>query len=108
MKRRLVAWSAWCVGLMLVGAVGMRWAHQADGAGPATGPTTGSASGASTNSIGMKMVHIPHGEFMDGSADSEARRSGDERRHKVIISKDFFMSATPVTEAQWTAVMEKN
>ena len=44
-----------------------------------------------------------------GSPDDENGRYSDEGpQHKVEISKDFWMGVTPVTQAQWYALMGKN
>ena len=40
-----------------------------------------------TNSIGMKLVQIPSGEFVMGSPRNEAEREVRERQHKVVISR---------------------
>ena len=72
-----------------------------------------------TNSIGQKFVLIPAGSFMMGSKfspEETTRRFGieldkyiDEHpRHKVTISKSFYMQTTEVTQAQWKAVMGNN
>ena len=60
-----------------------------------------------TNSIGMKLVLIPKGTFLMGSPPSE-RGSEDERQHKVTITKDYYLSAFEVTQAQYEKVMGKN
>lgn len=48
-------------------------------------------------SINYKMVHIPPGTFMMGSPDSEKGQDSDEERHKVILTKGFYMGVTEVT-----------
>ncbi len=59
-----------------------------------------------TNSIGMKLVLIPPGEFMMGSADSDKKADDDEKpQHRVTISRPFYMGETEVTQGQWKAVM---
>jgi formylglycine-generating enzyme required for sulfatase activity len=59
-----------------------------------------------TNSVGMKLVLIPAGEFLMGSPETEKKRSADEGpQHKVRITKSFYMGTTEVTQAQWRAVM---
>ena len=59
-----------------------------------------------TNSIGMKLVVIPPGEFMMGSPEDEADRSVNEGpQHKVRITKPFYMGVTEVTQGQWVSVM---
>jgi formylglycine-generating enzyme required for sulfatase activity len=54
------------------------------------------------NSIGMKMVLIPPGEFMMGSPDSDELAYGNEKpQHKVRITKPFEMAAHEVTVGQF-------
>ena len=61
-----------------------------------------------TNTIGMKLAHIPAGEFVMGSPVSENGRRDDETLHKVKLTKAFYMQTTPVTQAQWMVVMGNN
>ena len=72
-----------------------------------------------TNSIGMKLVYIPPGEFMMGSrntAQEIARRAGSKKsdftdeypQHQIKITNGFFMGSTEVTQAQYVAIMGKN
>ena len=58
-----------------------------------------------TNSIGMKFILIPSGEVWMGSKETETGRDDDETRHRVSITRSFYMQATEVTQAQWKAVM---
>jgi len=59
--------------------------------------------------VKLKMVWIPHGEFMMGSPDSDRDRNDDEGpQHRVRITKDFWMGKYVVTQAQWQAVMGNN
>jgi formylglycine-generating enzyme required for sulfatase activity len=58
-----------------------------------------------TNSIGMKLVYIPAGDFMMGCNDGN---SNEKPVHKVTISKDFYMGVTEVTQAQYKALMGTN
>jgi len=69
-----------------------------------------------TNSIGMKLVYIPSGEFMMGSGSSAAQLAreydiqeevfADEfPHHKVHISEGFWMGQTEVTQGQYESVM---
>jgi formylglycine-generating enzyme len=59
-----------------------------------------------TNSIGMKLVLIPAGEFMMGSPETEKERDANEGpQHKVKITKTFYMAATEVTQGQFKTVM---
>jgi formylglycine-generating enzyme required for sulfatase activity len=56
----------------------------------------------------MRLVEIPAGRFLMGSPESEADRWDDETQHEVTISKAFWLGQTPVTQAQWQAVMGSN
>ena len=69
-----------------------------------------------TNSIGIKLVYIPAGEFMMGSSRSAAElaREYDTKeeyfanelpQHTVRISRGFWMGQTEVTQSQWQAIM---
>jgi len=62
-----------------------------------------------TNSIGMKLKLIPAGEFAMGSPDSDRYVHRDERpRHRVRITKPFYLGATEVTQEQYEKVMGEN
>ena len=61
-----------------------------------------------TNSLGMKFVWIPPGNFMMGSPGGEKERSKNEILHKVTLSKGFYMGVYPVTQEEWQAVMGDN
>jgi formylglycine-generating enzyme len=58
-----------------------------------------------TNSIGMKLVFIPAGDFMMGSPTTESGRYEEELQHRVTLSTGFYIGATEVNQAQWLAVM---
>ncbi len=58
-----------------------------------------------TNSIGMKFVSIPAGEFQMGSPTTEPNRASDETQHRVRITKPFYLATTEVTQRQWRTVM---
>jgi formylglycine-generating enzyme required for sulfatase activity len=53
----------------------------------------------------MKLAHIPPGEFVMGSPETEAGRVGHETQHKVILTRGFYIGINTVTQAQWKAVM---
>ena len=55
-----------------------------------------------------KFILIKPGTFMMGSPSNEPERNDDELRHKVTISKSFYLQATEVTQGQWKAVMGDN
>jgi formylglycine-generating enzyme required for sulfatase activity len=56
----------------------------------------------------FEFVLIQPGTFMMGSPENEQGRCDDEVLHKVTITKPFYMQTTPVTQAQWQAVMGSN
>jgi formylglycine-generating enzyme required for sulfatase activity len=65
--------------------------------------------GVGTNSIGMKLVWIPPGEFDMGSPPAEPERNNDEGPiHHAKISKGFWMGQTEVTQTQYVAIMGTN
>ena len=57
------------------------------------------------NSIGMKLTHIPAGEFMMGSSDGN---DYEKPVHKVTINKPFYLGTYPVTQREWKAVIGNN
>ena len=58
-------------------------------------------------SIGMKFTLIPAGEFMMGSDDSDPGASDDEKpRHRVQITRPFYLGTTPVTVGQFRRFVE--
>jgi len=61
-----------------------------------------------TNSIGVTFVLIPAGSFIMGSPLSEQNRFNDETKHRVTLTKPFYMQTTQVTQGQWKAVMESD
>ncbi len=62
-----------------------------------------------TNTIGMKFVLIQPGSFMMGSPSGERHRNRDEGpRHRVVISRPFYLQTTEVTQAQYRAIMRSN
>jgi hypothetical protein len=55
---------------------------------------------------GIKLVPIPAGRFIMGSPADEAHRARNEGPQTMVtLTKNFFLGATPVTQAQWAAVM---
>ena len=69
-------------------------------ASPAPG-SSGSGETITVPSIGYKMVYIEPGTFMMGSPSDEPGRHSDETRHRVTLTKGFYMGATEVTVGQW-------
>ncbi len=52
----------------------------------------------------IKMMAIPQGEFWMGSLESEKDRYYDESPQHLVKVPSFFMSQTPITQAQWKAI----
>ncbi len=62
-----------------------------------------------TNSIGIKMVLIPAGEFLMGSPDSDEDADTREKpQHRVKITRPFYLGVSPVTQEEYERVMGKN
>jgi sulfatase modifying factor 1 len=61
-----------------------------------------------TNSVGMKFVWIPPGNFMMGSPKEEKGRYNSEAQHEVTLTKGFYMGVFTVTQEQWLTVMGNN
>ena len=62
-----------------------------------------------TNSIGMKFVLIPPGEFMMGMPEDETGRTACEGpQHRARITKPFYMGAYAVTQEEYERVMGGN
>lgn len=85
----------------------------AAGGGPLTGGGPGASGAAGVrlvkNSIGMTFVRIQAGSFRMGSPDSEqGHRDQESPLHEVKITKPFYMSVVPVTQAHYEAVKGKN
>ncbi len=59
------------------------------------------------NAIGMRFVLIPPGTFWMGSPEGEG--DDDERpRHRVTLTRAFWLGVHPVTQSQYKAVARKN
>ena len=62
-----------------------------------------------TNSIGMRFRLIPAGEFWMGAVPGDDEAYDDERsRHRVEITKPFYLGVYEVTQEQWQRVMGSN
>jgi formylglycine-generating enzyme required for sulfatase activity len=80
-----------------------------EGHGSLSASGTTDPPGTITNSIGMKLVPIPAGEFLMGSPDSDPDAYDDEKpQHRVRITRPFFLGACPVTQAEYEQVMGAN
>ena len=58
--------------------------------------------------VKLAMVKVKAGNFWMGSPEDEGERHSDENRHRVTLSKDFYIAKTEVTQAQWKTVMGNN
>jgi formylglycine-generating enzyme required for sulfatase activity len=56
--------------------------------------------------IALPMLHIPAGRFLMGSPANELARFNDEGPQHEVQLKEFFLSQTPITQAQWRAVAQ--
>ncbi|MEO8034781.1 MAG: formylglycine-generating enzyme family protein [Acidobacteriota bacterium] len=57
---------------------------------------------------GIRFLLIPPGRFVMGSPVTEPGHRPDEQQHEVVLRHPFFLSATEVTQQQWTSVMGYN
>ncbi len=56
--------------------------------------------------IALPMLHLPPGRFLMGSPADEPGRYDDEGPQHEVQLKEFFLSQTPITQAQWRAVAQ--
>jgi RNA polymerase sigma factor (sigma-70 family) len=61
-----------------------------------------------SNSIDIRFVWIPPGEFLMGSPVNEKGRFKIESQHLVKLTRGFYMSVHPVTQEEWQEVMGNN
>lgn len=65
--------------------------------------------GTIVNSIGMKLVPIPAGEFMMGGRKGEkGYNSEEEQLHRVRINRHFLMGMFQVTQGEYASVVGQN
>lgn len=55
--------------------------------------------------ISVKCKYIPAGSFFMGSPFYQAPRYQDEYPHKVTLTRSYYMTEVPITQAMWKAVM---
>jgi uncharacterized protein (TIGR02996 family) len=61
------------------------------------------------NSLGQQLALIPPGQFMMGSpANQPSRYSDEDPWHRVEITRPFYLSTTPVTQAQYQGLTGQN
>jgi formylglycine-generating enzyme required for sulfatase activity len=62
-----------------------------------------------TNSLAMKLIWVAPGQFEMGSPDSDADASADEKpRHRVKLTKGYYLAADLVTQTQYKELMGAN
>jgi len=61
-----------------------------------------------TNALGMEFVLIQPGSFLMGSPKDEQSWRKNDTQHEVTLTRAFYLQTTPVTQAQWQAVMGNN
>ena len=82
-------------------------------AAPATGPASAmpahpGAGATMVNSLGMKLLHVPPGEFRMGSGPAEPGRHDDETAHDVKITRGFWIAAEPTDPSECEMVASFN
>ena len=58
--------------------------------------------------VSFDFVKINAGKFMMGSPESEKGRGSDEVLHEVVLTNDYLLQTTEITQGQWQAIMGKN
>ncbi len=58
--------------------------------------------------VGLRMIAIPAGKFMMGATDTEYEHFADEKPLHQVKVPPFYMSAYPITQAQWKLIMDNN
>lgn len=98
--------------LCLAGCGESRTAVPVDNSTPATRVDENSSEQVEPpliNSIGIKLVRIPAGEFLMGSAETDDGARDDETpQHRVKISRSFYMGVYEVSQRQFAGLMETN
>ncbi len=56
---------------------------------------------------GMQFAVVEAGKFLMGSPEGEQGREDDEDLHQVTLTRDFEIADAPVTQEQWTSIMEE-
>ena len=62
------------------------------------------ATAEASDPLSLTLVEIPAGSFLMGSPPEEPERSEDEGPQHEVKLASFFMSHTPITQAQWREV----
>src|SRR3954470_2909380 len=92
--------SRWTVLCLWLGLLATAWAGGPAGDRKANG--TPAARPILANSIGMKLALIPAGEFLMGAADGDTEARADEQpRHRVRITRPFYLGVCEVTQEEY-------
>lgn len=68
--------------------------------------TNNRGSGTATEiGEGIEKVRIPAGTFMMGSPGTEENRADSETQHLVTLTRDFYMTKYPITNAQYAVFL---
>jgi formylglycine-generating enzyme required for sulfatase activity/outer membrane protein assembly factor BamB len=91
----------WCLCGLLLGC-GQRAPVETP---PAVEPAPAATPRFLTNSIGMKLARIPAGEFEMGASEGDDEAAEDEKpRHRVRITRPFYMGVYEVTQEEYRRV----
>lgn len=63
---------------------------------------------AAADKLSVRCVPIPAGSFLGGSPFYQWPRCHDEYPHEVVLTRDYYLSETPVTQEVFEALMGKN
>ncbi|MDY5666990.1 MAG: SUMF1/EgtB/PvdO family nonheme iron enzyme [Alloprevotella sp.] len=59
--------------------------------------------------VSFNMILVEHGQFLMGATDEQENPDDEEKPvHKVVLTKDYYIGETQVTQALWTAIMGDN
>jgi formylglycine-generating enzyme required for sulfatase activity len=59
-----------------------------------------------SDSATLELVRVEAGQFIMGSPETEEGRGADERQHRVVLTKPFWLGTAEVTQGEWVAVMK--
>ena len=62
------------------------------------------ATAEAADPLSLTLIEIPAGSFLMGSPPEEPERSDDEGPQHEVTLESFFISQTPITQAQWREV----
>ena len=60
------------------------------------------------NFTGMEFVYVPSCSFVIGSPELEEGRHSNEIKHEVILTKEFYIQTTAVTQNHWIELNDEN